>query len=62
MKVIVDEEVCIGCETCTELCPEVFQMDEMKEKAEVVKPEGGPVECIEETIESCPVFCIHWEE
>jgi ferredoxin len=62
MKVIVDEDVCIGCETCAELCPEVFRMDEMKEKAQVVLPEGGSVSCIEEAMEACPVSCIHWEE
>ncbi len=61
MKVMVDEEVCIGCETCTELCPEIFRMDEMKEKAEVIQPEGGSVSCIEEAMEACPVSCIHWE-
>ena len=62
MKVIVDEEVCIGCETCSELCPEIFRMDEMKEKAEVIQPESGSVSCIEEAMEACPVSCIHWEE
>ena len=56
MKVIVDEEVCIGCETCTELCPEVFRMDEMKEKAEVIQSEGGSESCIEEAMEACPGF------
>ena len=31
-------------------------------EAEVIKPEGGPEDCIEEAIESCPVECISWEE
>ncbi len=61
-RVIINEEECIGCGTCSELCPEVFQMNEEKEKAEVIKPEGGPFDCITEAIESCPVSCIHWEE
>jgi len=26
MKVRVDEEVCVGDETCTEVCPEIFEM------------------------------------
>jgi ferredoxin len=46
MKVYLDEAVCIGCETCVELCPEVFRMDEMKEKAEVILSEGGSVRCL----------------
>ncbi len=62
MKVYLVEEECIGCESCSELCPEVFQMNEEKEKAEVIMPEGGPTECINEAIETCPVSCIHWEE
>jgi ferredoxin len=62
MKVIIDEEECIACGTCVELCPDVFQMNEEKEKAEVILAEGGPKECIEEAIDSCPVSCIHWEE
>lgn len=60
MKVFIDEEECIGCGSCVELCPEVFRMNEDKEKAEVILPEGGPKECIEEAMEACPVSCIHW--
>jgi ferredoxin len=26
MKVPVDEEVCLGDETCTEICPGIFEM------------------------------------
>jgi ferredoxin len=62
MRVIIDEEVCIGCSSCVELCPEIFQMNEDKEKAEVILREGGSEECIEEAIDTCPVSCIHWEE
>ena len=61
-KVIIDTDECIGCESCVELCPEVFEFDEETEKAKVIKAEGGPVECIEEAIETCPVECIFWEE
>ncbi len=51
----------IGCESCVELCPEVFGFDEDSEKAHVIMPEGGSEECIDEAIETCPVECIHWE-
>lgn len=60
--VYIDEEECIGCGTCQELCPEVFELDEQTQKARVIRPEGGPEELIEEAMESCPVSCIHWEE
>jgi ferredoxin len=62
MRVVIDEEACIGCSSCVELCPEIFQMNEDKEKAEVILPEGGSEECIEEAIDTCPVSCIQWEE
>jgi ferredoxin len=62
MKVVINEGECIGCGSCSELCPEVFRLDEDKEKAEVILPEGGSKECIEEAMEACPVSCIHWEE
>lgn len=61
-RVILDRDECAGCRTCVELCPEVFAFNEDEEKAEVMLPEGGPEDCIEEAIGSCPVECIDWEE
>jgi ferredoxin len=61
-RVVIDAEECIGCESCVELCEEVFAFNEEEEKAEVILPEGGPVDCIEEAMASCPSECIHWEE
>ena len=45
-KVIIDTDECIGCESCVEICPEVFEFDEETEKAKVIKEEVGPEECI----------------
>ncbi|MFP4237332.1 MAG: ferredoxin [Desulfonatronovibrio sp.] len=61
-KVVIDQEECIGCETCVEICPEVFAFDEEAEKAKVIKETGGPESEIQEAIDTCPVECIHWEE
>jgi len=61
-RVVIDEDECIGCGTCQELCPDVFELDEDSQKARVIMPEGGPEDLIGEAIESCPVSCIHWEE
>jgi ferredoxin len=60
-KVVLDEECCVGCGSCAELCPDVFEMDEDAEKARVIRPEGGSEECIEDAIASCPDNCISWE-
>ena len=58
VKVVVDGDLCIGCELCVGLCPEVFTM------------KGGKAKCISENIpkndeescsdaaESCPVHAI----
>ena len=59
-KVIIDEDECVGCEACVELCPEVFKFNEDTEKAEVIMDEGGDEACIEEAIATCPVECISW--
>jgi len=61
-RVYIDEDECIGCGSCEEICDEVFKLDEETEKAEVIKPEGGPVDLIEEAMETCPADCIYWEE
>jgi ferredoxin len=59
--VVIDEEECLGCEACVELCPDIFEFDSDTEKAIVIKPEGGDEECIEEAIGSCPAECITYE-
>ncbi len=61
-RVYIEEDECIGCGTCQELCPEVFRLDETTQKARVLVEEGGPEELIQEAVDSCPVSCIHWKE
>lgn len=61
-QVVLDEECCLGCETCVELCPEVFAMDSEKEKAYVITGAAGDEACIEEAMASCPAECISWED
>lgn len=60
-KVVIEEEECIGCESCVEMCGEVFAFNEDIGKAYVIKEEGGPEDEIQEAIEACPAQCIHWE-
>jgi ferredoxin len=28
MEVKVDADICIGCETCVDICPEIFEMSD----------------------------------
>ena len=60
-KVVIETEECIGCESCVELCPDVFGFDEDEEKAHVKETDVVDEECVEEAIDTCPVECIHWE-
>ncbi len=61
-KVYIDEEECIGCGSCEEICPEVFRLNHEIEKSKVIKPEGGPEDCILEAMSECPMSCIFWED
>jgi ferredoxin len=62
MKVRVDEETCVGDETCVQVCPEIFEMkgDVAVAKAEVV-PKDLEAKC-KEAAEACPVEAIVIEE
>ncbi|MBI4822930.1 MAG: ferredoxin [Nitrospirae bacterium] len=59
MTPYVDEELCIGCGTCQEICPAVFYLNETIGKAEVIDPEACEfVGCCEAAEENCPVDAI----
>lgn len=62
MKTKVDQEKCIGCGLCTNLCPGVFEFDadnksQVKNGADFDKNK----DCIKEAIDSCPVVAISQE-
>ena len=57
-KVTIDTDECIGCQTCVELCPDVFSFDTETEKAEVRSEATGNEECIEDAADACPASCI----
>ena len=62
MKAKVDPNLCTGCELCTNICPEVFEM-----KGDVAVVTSNPVpktdeETCREAKDSCPVEAISMEE
>ncbi|NOR50538.1 MAG: ferredoxin [Desulfuromonadales bacterium] len=61
----VDPDCCIGCEVCTQTCPEVFRMEDSHdgqahEKAIVHNPTGASELKIETAMDNCPAACIYW--
>jgi len=64
-KLVVDQGLCIACGTCVALCPEVF---ELKDDGKAIVKTKLPVfdaklkASIEDTIESCAVEAISWED
>jgi len=58
---VVDEELCIGCGNCEEICPSVFQL--MDDKSKVIDPDGCDYAgCCEAAEENCPVEAISLEK
>ena len=60
MKVSVDENLCTGCGTCTEICPEVFELTDdlaMVKIGNEEVPEQYENAC-QEAVDSCPVEAI----
>lgn len=54
---VTDE--CIGCESCVEVCPAIFAMDESTGKAVAINsPEANAASCGQEAQEICPVEAI----
>jgi ferredoxin len=62
MKAKVDPNLCTGCELCTNICSEVFEM-----KGDIASVKVNPVpkvaeETCRESKDSCPVEAIFIEE
>ncbi|HZJ99989.1 MAG TPA: ferredoxin [Tissierellaceae bacterium] len=63
MKAMVDRDACIGCELCTTICPEVFEMDD--EQIAIVVKDVVPTDMeaeAEDARDSCPTSAISLEE
>ncbi len=55
MKIKVDKELCIGCQTCVASCPESFQINE-EGKSVAISQDEFP--CTMKAVATCPVGAI----
>ena len=62
MKVKIDEDLCTGCELCTETCPEVFEMQGDISAVKVDEVPDDEEECVKQAEEECPVEAISVED
>lgn len=60
-KIIIDEDLCEGCETGVSICPDVFELGE-NGKARVKNPDALETCNIQEAVDSCPVGAIKLED
>ena len=60
-KIVIDQELCVGCGACASLCPEVFRMTD-DGKSEIID-ENSCEKCdCEMVVNSCPVGAMKIEE
>jgi ferredoxin len=57
----LDVGQCSGCESCVEVCPQVFRRNSQTGLIEVVEVEDYPEEEVREAIKLCPADCITLE-
>lgn len=60
MKPKVNQEKCIGCGACVNLCPDIFELNEGG-KSEVIAEDCGDCDC-ESVVGNCPVGAISLEK
>lgn len=59
MNASVDQDGCIGCELCVDICPEVFKMnDEGLAEAYINPVPEDAEESAQDAADSCPVAVI----
>ena len=62
LKIIIDNDECLVCEACVEICPSVFGFDQATGTAFVIEGADQDDDCVDEAIAACPAECINREE
>lgn len=60
MKVpVIDQDLCVGCETCVAICPDVFEIRDDGKAYVTAEDKCNSCDC-QEAMDSCPTECISW--
>lgn len=62
MKAFVDKDLCIGCELCTEICPDVFSMSDEGYAVAIEDDIDEYIETAEDARDQCPTEAISIDE
>jgi ferredoxin len=58
---VINYDSCVGCETCVELCPEVFEMRQDGKAYVKAANKCDTCQC-QDAIDNCPSEAIAWGE
>ena len=58
---VIDIRCCTDCESCLEMCPEVFKRNGETGLIEIADLAGYPEDLVDQVISICPADCISWE-
>ena len=56
--ILIDSYRCNGCATCTSMCPDVFVLNPLTEKAELIDSDQKVTTAVREVAAYCPEKCI----
>jgi ferredoxin len=56
MEIIINEDTCIGCGRCTEICPKAFKLNVETMKAEAIPSDD--LKCADKAANQCPTDSI----
>jgi len=58
MKVIINEDLCVGCGTCAAIAPELFKMNDEGKAVFIGEVNDETMEVLDRAISMCPTTAI----